>query len=134
MPLYLADTSAWHWSGRVIGKWSALLESGSIASCAPVKLELLFSARGKRDYAQLAFDLGGLPYLPLDERAAAAALAAQAALAERAQHRLPAVDFLVAGIAQVGDATLLHYDHHFDSIARVTGQPTEWLARRGTLN
>jgi predicted nucleic acid-binding protein len=37
-------------------------------------------------------------------------------------------------VAEVNGATLLHYDRHFDSIARVTGQPMEWLARLGTLD
>lgn len=81
----------------------------------------------------MAFDLGRLPYLRLDEEAAEVATAAQAALARRGQHRLPAVDFLVAAIAEAADAVLLHYDSHFDAIARVTGQPMEWLARRGSL-
>ena len=36
--------------------------------------------------------------------------------------------------AEVHGAVLLHYDRHFDLIARVTGQPTEWLARRGSLD
>jgi hypothetical protein len=31
-------------------------------------------------------------------------------------------------------AILLHYDRHFDAIARVTGQPGEWIARRGSLD
>ena len=31
-------------------------------------------------------------------------------------------------------ATLLHYDRHFDLIAESTGQPAEWLARRGSLD
>ena len=133
MPLFLADTSAWHWSGRAGARWLELIDAGAIATCAPVKLELLYSARGARDYDQLAFDLGRLPYLRLDEEAAEGATAAQAALARRAQHRLPAVDFLVAAVAEAAGAVLLHYDRHFDAIARVTGQPMEWLARRGSL-
>lgn len=133
MPLFLADTSAWHWSARAGTRWFEFFDTGAIATCAPVKLELLYSARGAKDYEQVAFDLGRLPYLRLDEEAAEVATAAQAALARRGQHRLPAVDFLVAAIAEAADAVLLHYDRHFDAIARVTGQPMEWLARRGSL-
>jgi predicted nucleic acid-binding protein len=133
LPVFLADTSAWHWSGRAGARWFDLFEAGAIATCAPVKLELLYSARGARDYDQLASDLARLPYLRLDEQAAETATAAQAALARRAQHRLPAVDFLVAAVAEAAGAVLLHYDRHFDAIARVTGQPMEWLARRGSL-
>ena len=44
------------------------------------------------------------------------------------------IDLLVAGVAEASGAILLHYDQHFDAIARVTGQPTEWLARRGSLD
>jgi hypothetical protein len=44
------------------------------------------------------------------------------------------VDLLVAATAARYGAVLLHYDRHFDAIARVTGQPTEWLARRGTFD
>jgi len=133
LPLFLADTSAWHWSGRASTRWFELFDAGAIAMCTPVRLELLYSARGARDYEQLSSDLARLPYLRLDEKAAEAAMAVQAALARRAQHRLPAVDFLVAAIAEASSAVLLHYDRHFDAIARVTGQPMEWLARRGSL-
>ena len=42
-------------------------------------------------------------------------------------------DLLIAAVAEVNDATLLHYDRHFDAIGRVTGQPMEWLGRRGSL-
>ncbi len=30
-------------------------------------------------------------------------------------------------------ATILHYDADYDRIAAVTGQPTEWVAPRGSL-
>jgi predicted nucleic acid-binding protein len=133
--LYLADTSAWHRSLQVGERWSALLENEQIALCPPVALELLYSARGPSDYEALAVDLDWRPQLPLDDRAARAARRTQAGLAQRSQHRGPApADLLIAGIAEVHGATLLHYDRHFDAIGRVSGQPMEWLARRGSLD
>jgi predicted nucleic acid-binding protein len=71
----------------------------------------------------------------MGESAERVATETQALLAKRSQHRGPTpVDLLIAAIAEVNGATLLHYDRHFDAIARVTGQPMEWLARRGTLD
>src|SRR3989442_317050 len=46
----------------------------------------------------------------------------------------PGPDELIAAVEEVHEVTLLHYDSHFDAIARVTGQPAEWLARRGSLD
>ncbi len=63
------------------------------------------------------------------------ALETQHALATKSQHRGPTpMDLLIAAIAQVHGAVLLHYDPHYDLVARVTGQPAEWLARRGSLD
>jgi hypothetical protein len=133
LALYLADTSAWHRSRRASVRWFELVEE--LALCAPVRLELLVSARGPADYRMLADNLLGFHNLAVDERAELAAIRTQAALAERSQHRGPSpVDLLIAAIAEVNGATLLHYDRHFDAIARVTGQPMEWLARRGSLD
>ena len=135
MALFLADTSAWHRSGQIEARWASLLESESLALCAPVTLELLYSARGPADYRALAEALGYLPTLRLDARTEALAARTQAALAERSQHRGPSpLDLLVAAVAEANDAVLLHYDRHFDLIVRVTGQPAEWLARRGSLD
>ncbi len=135
MALFLADTSAWHRSGQTEARWSSLLEQDALALCAPVTLELLYSARGPADYRALAAALGQLPTLPLDSRAEALAARTQAELAERSQQRGPSpIDLLVAAIAEANGAVLLHYDRHFDQIARVTGQPAEWLARRGSLD
>ena len=134
-PLYLADTSAWHRSGRVVERWEPLLETDEIALCTPVRLELLLSARGPADYRALSSDLAHVRHLRLDDRCERAAARIQEALVERSQHRGPTpMDLLIAAIAEVNGATLLHYDRHFDAIARVTGQPMEWLARRGTLD
>jgi predicted nucleic acid-binding protein len=71
----------------------------------------------------------------LDARSEDTAALTQGALAERSQHRGPTpVDLLIAAIAEVNGVTLLHYDRHFDAIGRVTSQPMEWLARRGSLD
>jgi predicted nucleic acid-binding protein len=132
--LFLADTSAWHRSGQAEDRWRSLLEGGTLALCSPVTLELLYSAKGPADYRGLAAALDQLPSLPLDSRVEALAARTQAVLAERSQHRGPSpVDLLVAAVAEAHEAVLLHYDRHFDQIARVTGQPAEWLAPRGSL-
>lgn len=135
MARYLADTSAWNRSTQVADLWEALLAASAVAICTPVRLELLSAAAGRREFEALARDLSRLPVLPLDDRVAALAERAQHGLGTMSQHRGPKpVDLLIAAVAEAGDATLLHYDRHFDAIARVTGQPTEWIARRGTLD
>jgi predicted nucleic acid-binding protein len=97
-------------------------------------LELLVSARGARDYESLATDLDALPRIGLDSSVEFAARRIQAGLAARSQHRRATpLDVLIAATAATSGLTLLHYDRHYDGIARVTGQPTEWLSRRGTL-
>jgi predicted nucleic acid-binding protein len=133
--LFLADTSAWHRSGQVPDRWSALLDDDELVLCEPVALEILYSARGGAEFREIAEEIEGIRMLSLDSRAVAAARRAQAKLAERGQHRGPKpVDLLIAGVAESHRAVLLHYDRHFDAIARVTGQPAEWLAKRGSLD
>jgi predicted nucleic acid-binding protein len=135
VPTYLADTSAWHRAGRAADRWAELIETDELALCSPVTLELLYSARDHGDYESLARDLGRFPHVGIDVRAEWAAGRAQRALARRAQHRgASPVDLLIAGLAEVHGFVLLHYDRHFEAIARVTGQPAEWLARPGTLD
>jgi predicted nucleic acid-binding protein len=135
VPDYLADTSAWNRSGQVFERWSELTLRDELVLCAPVRLELLYSARRARDYRALRADLRGFRDLRLDGRVTDFAEVIQARLAVRSGHRGPtAVDLLVAATAARYGAILLHYDRHLDAIARVTGQPSEWIARRGTLD
>jgi hypothetical protein len=106
-----------------------------VAVCVPVLLELLYSAGSRAQYRTLAADLGRMPMLDVTPSTQALALETQAKLAERSQHRgATPTDLVVAATAEAHRVTLLHYDRHFDAIARVTGQPTRWLARRGSLS
>jgi predicted nucleic acid-binding protein len=137
LTLFLADTSAWWRSGAsadIAQRWFALLEDDSIATCIPIELELLWSARNPAAYVEQRDELAGLVRLRIDHRVEERARETQAALAARSQHRGPTpVDLLIAAVADTNDATLLHYDRHFDVVCGVTGQPSRWLARRGTL-
>jgi predicted nucleic acid-binding protein len=135
---FLVDTSAWNRSNasaEVSSRWTDLVGSEKVALCPPVRLELLYSARDPADYAAFADQLDGLATVPLSRRAVDRAGDVQALLAGRSQHRGPnPVDLYVAAIAELNDLILIHYDRHFDAIARVSGQPSEWIAPRGTLD
>lgn len=46
-------------------------------------------------------------------------MTAQRELSELGQHRLPVPDLLIAACAQQHQATVLHVDRHYDTLARV---------------
>lgn len=53
----------------------------------------------------------------------------------RGQHRgVSVADLVLAAIADIEELTILHYDTDFELIADVTGQPTEWVVERGSIN
>jgi predicted nucleic acid-binding protein len=58
-----------------------------------------------------------------------AALAQQGPLHHR---QVKGADLRIAVAAESQGATGLHYDQDFDVIADVTGQPTRWIAPRGS--
>ncbi|HTM84828.1 MAG TPA: VapC toxin family PIN domain ribonuclease, partial [Mycobacterium sp.] len=56
------------------------------------------------------------------------AVEVQMLLADRGQHRAPAIpDLLLAATAELADLTVLALDKDFDLIAEITGQPVERL-------
>ena len=135
---FLVDTSAWNRSNasaEVSTRWTDLVVAEKVALCPPVRLELLYSARGPADYAAFADQLDGLTAVPLSRRAVDRATDVQASLAQSSQDCGPnPVDLYVAAIAELNDLIVIHYDRHFDAIACATGQPSEWIAPRGTLD
>jgi hypothetical protein len=40
---------------------------------------------------------------------------------------------LIAAAAEAAGLIVLHYDQDYDVIARVTGQPVEWVVPRGSV-
>ena len=137
-PSYLADKSALArmTHADVAERLAPLILGGQVATCAvssPVDLEVLYSARSLGDYEEILVERGALPTLPLTETVASRALDVQHLLARRGQHRVPVPDLLIAATAEVNGVAVIHYDADYDRIARVTGQPAEWVVPRGSI-
>lgn len=112
-----------------------LAARSQLATCSIIDLELLYSARGPADYRKLlAMRRANYRTLPISQQICDRAVEIQAALAEKSQHRGASIpDLVIAACAEHHQAVLLHYDADFDLVATVTGQPTQWIAPRGSL-
>lgn len=135
-PRYLVDKSALARMpvAAVRERLAPILEAGEAATCAIIDLEVLFSARNHDDHQRIR-ERRRLAYnqVPLTQRIFDRAIDVQGLLAKRAQHRVPIPDLIVAAAAEDASLTVLHYDADFDRIAKVTGQPAEWVVPRGSV-
>jgi len=133
---YLADTSVYVLQARhpqVQRRFAALLAEGRLAACQMTTLEYLNNAPPK-GYEVLWGALHAQRWMHVTAAAMNRALAVHRLLAATSQHRhcrLP--DLIIAATAELNGATVLHYDADYDRIAEATGQPTDWVAERGSL-
>lgn len=135
-PSYLIDKSAWEqrrYDERARRRIRELLETGQLAICVVTMTELLYSARNADEMATDHAHLAELNFLPMTSAAEQQVVATLKALAAKGRHRgRPIPDLLLAAVAQVHGAVVLHYDHDYEIIADVTGQRHEWIVPRGT--
>jgi predicted nucleic acid-binding protein len=136
---YLVDTSALVRllrDSNVRRRWDQQIAAGLLAVCPIVELEFLYSSRSKADREELV-DLinAAFVWTPMPERVFTRAHDVQRLLTDRGWHRsASAVDLLVAATAELHSLTLLHYDHDYDQIVTVTGQPAAWIAEPGSID
>lgn len=136
----LVDTSVWTRIAsrpEVAVAITAKLAAGqALCTCPLVDLELLHSARGPAEYDEWATTRAqAYPSLPLTPAVGERALQVQRQLAHRGLHRAAKLpDLLIAAIAETAGATVLHYDSDYDHINEVTGQPTEWIVPRSSID
>ncbi|MEO6318402.1 MAG: PIN domain nuclease [Acidimicrobiales bacterium] len=136
MATHLADTSA---LGRlhhddIAARVSPMFLGGRIATCAIVDLEVLRAVRSLHEHEEVWFERQLLPRAPIIEATTDRAIEVQGQLARLRRHRgVPISDLVIAAAAELAGLTVLHYDHDFDLIAEVTGQPAEWVVPRGTV-
>jgi len=111
-----------------------LAEAGRLARAGISDLEVGYSARNAREWDQL---VGALEILTLVETTAEHILRAkqvQRLLASKSQRGRKIPDLLIAAAAEAKRITVLHYDQDFDKIAKVTGQPCEWVVPAGSID
>jgi predicted nucleic acid-binding protein len=112
------------------------VQAGRLAVSIVTELEIGFSARSVDDYRTTRRTLVDhlLPIL-IAPRAEQRAREVQAELVQRGQHRAASIpDLLLAATAEVEQLSVLHYDADFELIASITGQPTEWVVPRGSID
>jgi len=135
--VYLADTSVFVHQGRsaeVQRRFEALLIEGRLAACQMSALEYLNNAPDPQWYEQLWGGLHGHRWVDVTTAAMNRAMEVHREFARKSQHRnfrLP--DLIIAATAELAGLTVLHYDEDYDRIAKVTGQPMEWVVPKGAL-
>ncbi|MFI9065299.1 PIN domain nuclease [Streptomyces sp. NPDC053429] len=133
---YLVDKSAWarlHLPA-VRDRLMPLLERGVLATCVIVDLEVLYSARNAEDHSRVRSARRGFEWLPMTNEIGDRAIEVQGLLAQSGEHRRTSIaDLLIAATAERHSVVVLHYDADYDGIAKVTGQPMEWVVEQGSV-
>ena len=114
-----------------VADWASRIERGLVRITSMTLLEVGFSARSAGDlrHALVAAPLRWMPVEYLTPAVEDRAIAVQAILADRGQHRAPSIpDLLIAAAAELAQLTVLHVDNDYELIADITGQPVERLA------
>jgi predicted nucleic acid-binding protein len=134
----LVDTSVWARKQHPLVKpWlDQCLLGGAAATCDMVKLELLYSTRNAAEFEALEDELSALHSCPIGAAEWQRAIDVYRSLARQGgahQRSVKHADLLIAAAAESAGARIVHYDEDFDRISKVTGQPSHWVAARGTL-
>jgi predicted nucleic acid-binding protein len=135
---FLVDTSALVRLLRdstIRARWQPQITAGVMGVCPITELEILYSARSKAEREEWLELLGAsFAWVAVPDRVYARSAEVQAAMTAQGTHRSAGVvDLLLAATAELNALTLVHYDHDFDEIVKVTGQPAAWLAAPGSI-
>jgi predicted nucleic acid-binding protein len=136
-PYYLGDTSAVLRRGNadVAARLDPLLEAGLVARCTPTDLEAGFSSVSPAEHTRMRDERSAWPFVPMEQTVLDRATQVQDLLAARSEQRGAKIaDLLIAAAAEAAGLVVLHYDHDFDLIATVTGQPMEWVVPAGAVS
>lgn len=120
----------------VAGSLLPRLLAGQVGVALITELEVGFSARSMQDYDSTRHDLLDLLIpVTMPVRAEERARELQRDLVARGHHRgISVPDLVSAAIADIEGVAILHYDADFDLVSEVTGQTTEWVVPRGSID
>jgi predicted nucleic acid-binding protein len=112
-------------------EWASRIERGLVRISTVTRLEIGYSARTGEELRTSSGrpPLSSMPVEYLTPSIEDRAVAVQAALADRGQHRAASIpDLLLAATAELAQLIVLHVDRDFELIAEFTGQPVERLS------
>lgn len=119
---------------RVRAVVEPLAAAGLAGRASICDLEVGYSARTATEWDRLTSALDAFQRVDTTHRHVARALRVQRMLARRSQRGRKIPDLLVAAAAEEIDVIVLHYDHDYDLIAKVTGQRCEWVVPAGSID
>jgi predicted nucleic acid-binding protein len=131
----VVDTSAWarQHHPKVARHFRDTAQADLLVGCPVVALELLIAAKDEAEHGLLAKRLSSLRQAPITRGVCAAALTASGELASANHPRVPVADYLIAAAAAERGFGVLHYDHHYDTLAEPLGFDSVWIAPPGTI-
>ncbi len=109
-------------------QWAVRIQRGLVRITTVTRLEIGLSARSGTELraAVRRAPLSAMPVEYLTPAMEDRAAEVQGLLADQGYHRAPSVpDLLIAAVAELTRAVVLHVDQDFDLIASITGQPVE---------
>jgi len=118
----------------VRGALQPFIDALALARCTLTDLELGFSASRASDWDRLQSVLATLTPVEVTPAVISRAKNVQRMLAVGGLKGRKVPDLIIAAAAELADLTVLHYDHDFELIASVTGQPHEWVVPRGSID
>ncbi len=132
---YLLDTSVLaRLRHPVVRSRVEALDADGVARSPITDLEIGFSARSGSDWDQLMAAVDAFGLVEIQPSHFARARQVQRLLAVQGLKGRKVPDLLIAAAGEAAARTVLHYDADFDHIAGVTGQATEWVVARGTID
>ncbi|QIZ34029.1 PIN domain-containing protein [Saccharopolyspora sp. ASAGF58] len=133
---YLADTSVLSRLRKepVRKTVGELVRSHALARCALTDLELGHSARNASEWDMLQRAVAVCPLIEIEHTDFVRARGVQRALSAQGLRGRKIPDLLIAAVAERSSLAVLHYDQDFEFIAEMTGQQTEWVVERGSVD
>lgn len=110
------------------------LDGDGLARTSMTDLEIGFSARSPDEWDRFVAALAAFRRIDVEAHHFDRARQVQRRLVADGLRGRKVPDLLIAAVAEATSLTVLHYDADFDYIATVTGQPTEWIVERGSID
>lgn len=133
--MFLLDTSVLtRLRARPVSRRIEELDGQGLARSSMTDLEIGFSARNEAEWDRLAVALQAFRRIDVEAHHFDRARQVQRLLAAEGLRGRKVPDLLVAAVAEAMSLTVLHYDDDFEHISVVTGQPSEWIVERGSID